>query len=109
LGRRNRFSLLIEHDLFRPAFARRSVKPNDERCKGLRAGGKPVPAFRDHARAERQDPMTETEKLRDKPASTKEDRDAKRRDREKALDKALEDSFPASDPVSPSAPAPTRE
>jgi hypothetical protein len=53
--------------------------------------------------------MTETEKLRDKPASTKEDRDAKRRDREKALDKALEDSFPASDPVSPSAPAPTKD
>ena len=35
--------------------------------------------------------------------------DAKRRKREKALDKALEDSFPASDPISPSAPAPTRE
>src|SRR5262249_1138562 len=26
-----------------------SVKPNDERCQGLRAGGKPVPTFRDHA------------------------------------------------------------
>jgi hypothetical protein len=53
--------------------------------------------------------MTETEKVRDKPAGTEEDRDAKRRDREKALDKALEDSFPASDPISPSAPAPTKD
>src|SRR5437588_4043169 len=49
--------LLIEHDLFRPAFARRSVQPNEEPCHGLRAGGKPVPTphqvrgrlFRDHA------------------------------------------------------------
>ena len=31
---------LVEHDLFRPCFARRS---------GLREGGKPVPTFRDHA------------------------------------------------------------
>jgi hypothetical protein len=87
LGRRSRFSLLIEHDLFR----------------------KPVPAFRDHALTERQDPMNETEKARDKPASTERDRDAKRRERDKKLDKALEDSFPASDPISPSAPAPTRD
>jgi uncharacterized GH25 family protein len=43
--------------LFRPGFARRSVKPNEEPCHGLRAGGKPVPTphqvrgrlFRDHA------------------------------------------------------------
>jgi hypothetical protein len=34
---------------FRPAFARRSIKPNGEACQGLRAGGKPVPTFRDHA------------------------------------------------------------
>jgi outer membrane protein insertion porin family len=42
---------------FRPGFARRSVKPNDEPYRGLRAGGKPVPTphqvrgrlFRDHA------------------------------------------------------------
>ena len=52
--------------------------------------------------------MNETEKARDKPARTEQDRDAERR-AEKALDKALEDSFPASDPVSPSAPAPTRD
>jgi len=40
-----------------PASARRSVKPNDELCQGLRAGGKPVPIphqvrgrlFRHHA------------------------------------------------------------
>src|ERR1700730_11567425 len=42
-------NLFMEHDLFRPAFARRSVKPNDEQYQGLRAGGKPVPTFRDHA------------------------------------------------------------
>jgi len=53
--------------------------------------------------------MNETEKARDKPASTERDRDAKRRERDKKLDKALEDSFPASDPISPSAPAPTRD
>jgi hypothetical protein len=53
--------------------------------------------------------MSKAEQARDKPTRTEHDRDAKRRDREKALDKALEDSFPASDPVSPSAPAPTRE
>src|SRR5205807_10163636 len=48
---------MLEHDLFRPAFARRSAKPNGEPCHGLRAGGKPVPTphqvrgrlFRDHA------------------------------------------------------------
>jgi molybdate transport system substrate-binding protein len=45
----SRFRLLLEHDLFRPAFARRSFKPNDERCNGFRAGGKPVSTFRDHA------------------------------------------------------------
>jgi hypothetical protein len=40
-------TLLMEHDLFRPAFARRSIKPNDGPYRGLRAGGKPVstPAF----------------------------------------------------------------
>jgi hypothetical protein len=54
-------------------------------------------------------PMNETEKARNKPAGAEHDRDAKRRQRDKALDKALEDSFPASDPISPNAPAPTRE
>src|SRR5262249_61722796 len=41
--------VFLEHDLSRPASARRSIKPNDEPRKGLRAGGKPVPTFRDHA------------------------------------------------------------
>jgi hypothetical protein len=44
-------SPLSAHGLLRPAFARRSVKHNDEACQWLRAGGKPVPAFRDHALA----------------------------------------------------------
>src|SRR5262249_45981066 len=33
-------TFFLEHDLFRPAFAGRSVKPNDDSCLGLRAGGK---------------------------------------------------------------------
>ena len=37
---------LLLHDLFRPAFARRSTKPNQRTIAGLRAGGKPVPTFR---------------------------------------------------------------
>src|SRR5215468_9424475 len=41
---------------------------------------------------ERQDPMNETEKGRDKSARTEHERDAKRRERDKKLDKALEDS-----------------
>src|SRR5262245_36304390 len=45
----SRSNFFLEHDLFRPAFARRSVAPNDGPCGGLRAGGKPVPTFRDHA------------------------------------------------------------
>jgi len=57
---------------------------------------------------ERQDAMNEKEKASGKPARTEDDRE-KRRERDKALDKALEDSFPASDPISPSAPASTRE
>jgi hypothetical protein len=36
-------AVLLAHDLFRPAFARRGVKPNDEPCHGLCAGGKSVP------------------------------------------------------------------
>src|SRR5438477_12622295 len=43
--------ILLAHDLFRPAFARRSIEPNDKPLPGLRAGGKPVSTFRDHARA----------------------------------------------------------
>ena len=48
------------------------------------------PAGRDHAREE--------------PAQ---DEDAARRAREKALDQALEDTFPASDPVAAIEPAPS--
>ena len=32
----------MEHDLFRPAFARRSIKPDERKIGRLRAGGKPV-------------------------------------------------------------------
>jgi hypothetical protein len=49
--------------------------------------------------------MNATKKARDKPASSKHDRGAERRAREEALDKALEDTFPASDPVASSEPA----
>src|SRR5262249_13137898 len=35
--------------LFRPGFARRSIKPHEVRWPRLRAGGKPVSTFRDHA------------------------------------------------------------
>jgi hypothetical protein len=41
--------LLLEHDLFRPAFARRSIERADKELDRLRAGGKPVSTFRDHA------------------------------------------------------------
>jgi hypothetical protein len=34
---------LFEHDLFRPANARRSIGSHDQDLPGLRAGGKPVP------------------------------------------------------------------
>ena len=37
------------HDLFGPAFARRSIEPKITTVPGLRAGGKPVPTFPDHA------------------------------------------------------------
>jgi 16S rRNA (guanine966-N2)-methyltransferase len=40
---------LFEHDLFQPAFARRSFEPNAQALPWLCAGGKPVPTFRDHA------------------------------------------------------------
>src|ERR1051326_1596314 len=49
--RRSRF--FLAHDLVRPAFARRSVTPNGKPYQGLRAGGKPRPTFRDHARDQR--------------------------------------------------------
>jgi heme-degrading monooxygenase HmoA len=39
----------FKHDLFRPAFARRSIERNDKPVPGLRAGGKPASTFRDHA------------------------------------------------------------
>jgi len=41
-----RFSFLFGHDLFRPDFARRSIKQIKERLPVLRAGGKPVTTFR---------------------------------------------------------------
>jgi hypothetical protein len=47
-----------------------------------------------------------------KPAGrehAQEEEDAARRAREKALDKALEDTFPASDPVAATEPAPSRK
>ena len=53
--------------------------------------------------------MTERGKSRRKPARDQNDRDAERRAREKALDEALEDTFPASDPVASSEPAAKRE
>jgi hypothetical protein len=51
--------------------------------------------------------MSKNEKSERKPGAAEHDRDAERRHREKALDKALEDSFPASDPISPSQPTKT--
>jgi hypothetical protein len=53
-------------------------------------------------------PMTaRTRKPSGRPPAPEEDEDAARRAREKALDKALEDTFPASDPVAPIEPAPS--
>src|SRR5262249_12153978 len=46
---RFRFSFLFEHDLVRPGFARRSVEWKVSRLGRLRAGGKPVSTFSDHA------------------------------------------------------------
>src|SRR6188474_1658730 len=40
----------LEHDLVRPAYARRSIDPHVRPVPGLRAGGKPASTFRDHAR-----------------------------------------------------------
>jgi putative oxidoreductase len=37
--------LSLEHDLFRPAFARRSIKPNDGRAKGFAQAGNRFPLF----------------------------------------------------------------
>jgi hypothetical protein len=48
----------------------------------------------------------------DQPAKNERDKSAKkakRPAREKALDQALEDTFPASDPVAASEPAPAKE
>jgi hypothetical protein len=42
LNRHPALPLVLEHDLFRPAFARRSIKPNADAVPRLRAGGKPV-------------------------------------------------------------------
>jgi nicotinate phosphoribosyltransferase len=49
------------------------------------------------------------EKSGRKPARSARERDDGRCAREKALDKALEDTFPASDPVALTEPAPTRD
>jgi len=51
--------------------------------------------------------MSKNEKSGRKPGGAEHDRDAERRSREKALDEALEDSFPASDPIAPSQPTKT--
>ena len=51
--------------------------------------------------------MSKNEKSGRKPDGAEHDRVAERRSREKALDEALEDSFPASDPTSPSQPTKT--
>jgi hypothetical protein len=53
--------------------------------------------------------MSNNEKSGGKPARSEHDRDAERFAREKALDEALEDTFPASDPVAPLEPAPARD
>src|SRR5437879_9890326 len=45
----SRSSFFLEPDLFRPGFARRSVKPDDDPGPGFAQAGKPVPTFRDHA------------------------------------------------------------
>ena len=50
--------------------------------------------------------MTDRAKAGRKPARSARDRDDERCAREKALDEALEDTFPASDPVALSEPAP---
>jgi hypothetical protein len=40
---------LVAHDLFGPGFARRSIAQSEKPLARLRAGGKPVPTFPDHA------------------------------------------------------------
>jgi hypothetical protein len=41
----SRFNFLPEHDLFRPAFARRSIKRNDELYQGFAQAGNRYPLF----------------------------------------------------------------
>jgi hypothetical protein len=41
----SRSTLLVEHDLFRPAFARRSIKPNDRPFQGFAQAGNRYPLF----------------------------------------------------------------
>jgi hypothetical protein len=53
--------------------------------------------------------MSNNVKSGGKPARSEHGRDAERCAREKALDEALEDTFPASDPVAPLEPAPARD
>ena len=43
--------MFMEHDLFGPAFARRSIERMNKELPGLGAGGKPVSNFPDHALA----------------------------------------------------------
>jgi hypothetical protein len=50
--------------------------------------------------------MSNNEKSGRKPDGAAQERAAKRRERDKALDKALEETFPASDPIASSQPTP---
>jgi hypothetical protein len=52
--------------------------------------------------------MSKNEKSGRKPGGAEHDREAKRA-QDKVLDDALEDTFPASDPIAPSQPAPSRD
>jgi hypothetical protein len=52
--------------------------------------------------------MSKNEKSGRKLGGAEHDREAKRA-QDKALDDALEDTFPASDPIAPSQPAPSRD
>jgi hypothetical protein len=79
-----------------------------ERCLDpLRSGTLALPN-RFPVGGKRKDAMNEKEhKARRKPAGAERAGDSKRRAREKALDQALEDTFPASDPVAAIEPAPS--
>jgi hypothetical protein len=40
-----RFTFLLQHDVFRPAFARRSIKPKERQCRGFAQAGNRYPLF----------------------------------------------------------------